>query len=201
MRLIALGIIAAMASAGAATAAEPEVIAAPAEQAAPPTGIWTGGYVAISAGYGWLKDKDDRFVPTLRTKGSDPVYGISAGYLKSWGVFVAGVEGGYHYQRITFDNLPIGFPVIRTEEAWSLRGRIGAAYDRVLVTANAGAIYANTNIGMEDWGIIAGASIDYLLTDNIFAGLAYDHQFYRNFDGVPLDADIDTVQLRIGYKF
>jgi len=200
MRGIALGVLAWLGACGAASAADPDVIAAPEPEAAR-FADWTGAYVSIGAGYGWLRDKDDRFVPTLRTTGADPLANISAGYLYQSGMFVGGVDGTYQYQRISFDNLPVGFPEIHTSNAWMLRGRLGAAVDRYLITANFGAVYADTNIGMEDWGFVAGLSVDYKLSDQIFAGVAYDHQFYRNFDGVPLDADIDQVAVRLGYQF
>lgn len=200
MRGFALGVIACLCMSGSALAADADVIAAP-EPSASRFGGWEGAYASIGVGYGWLRDKDDRFVPTLRTTGSDPVASISAGYLHEMGMFVVGVDGTYQYQRISFDNLPPGFPEIHTSNAWMLRGRIGSTIDRFLVTANIGAVHADTNIGMKGWGFIAGASVDYKLTEQIFAGVAYDHQFYRNFSGVPLDADIDQVSLRLGYKF
>lgn len=200
MRALALGFLTVLGACGAAFAADPDVISAPEPNAAR-FADWSGAYVSLGAGYGWLRDADDRFVPTLRTKGSDPVFNVSAGYLHQMGQFVVGAEGTYQYQRIVFDDLPVGFPEIHTSDAWILRGRIGGAIDRVLVTANLGFSYANTNIGMEDWGFIAGISADYKLSDNVFAGLAYDHQFYRNFDGVPLDADIDQITVRLGYTF
>lgn len=200
MRHIALGIIALLGASLPVAAAEPEVISAP-QPTSERFGRWTGGYVTLSAGYGWLKDFDERFAPPLESAGQDVVFGMSAGYLHEFGHVVVGAEAGYQYQRIVFEGLPAFFPLIRSEEAWALRGRLGVSYDRLLVTANLGAIYANTNIGMEDWGWALGASADYLVTDNVFAGLGYEHQFYRNFDGVPLDADVDTVNLRLGYKF
>ncbi|MBK8455686.1 MAG: hypothetical protein IPL47_00045 [Phyllobacteriaceae bacterium] len=159
------------------------------------------GYASLSLGYGWLHDVDNRFVPALRTAGSDKIIGLSVGYLHQAGKFVAGAEGAYQYQHIVFQGLPVGFPEISADEGWMVRGRVGVAHDRWLATANVGAIYGTTNIGMKGWGAIAGASVDYLMTANIFAGVAYDHQFYRNFSGVPLDADIDQISMRIGYKF
>lgn len=200
MRILALGFVALIGLSASALAEEPDVVPAP-EVSASRFGDWTGGYVSLGLGYGWLRDVDSRFAPPLEAAGQDYVIALSAGYLHQMGMFVGGVDATYQNQRITFEGLPLGFPEIRTEEAIALRGRLGVAHERVLVTANLGAVYATTNIGMEDWGLIAGASVDYKLTANIFAGLAYDHQFYRNFDEVPLDADIDQVTMRLGYKF
>lgn len=198
MRGLALGFLA-LFSSTAAFAADPEVV--PAQPSPARLADWTGAYVNISAGYGWLRDHDARFAPPMETYGSDPLYGITLGYLHQMGRYVIGAEGTYQYQRIVFDDLPPMFPTISTEEAFILRGRVGATYDKWLFSANVGAIFASTNIGMEDWGAIAGVSADYLLDNNMFVGAAYDHQFYRNFDEVPLDADIDQVTLRLGYKF
>lgn len=200
MRILALGLVALLGTAHTAAAADPTVVTdGPA--AAERFGDWTGGYASFSLGYGWLHDVDNRFAPALQTAGDNVVLGMSVGYLHQMGKFVVGVDGTYQYQHIVFEGLPLGFPEVSAEEGWMLRGRLGVAHDRWLATANIGAVYGTTNIGMEGWGAVAGASVDYLLTKNIFAGVAYDHQFYRNFDGVPLDADIDQVAMRIGYKF
>lgn len=198
MRIPALGLLALLA-ATAAHAADPAVI--PAEPGAERFGTWEGAYANLSVGYGWLRDHDARFAPPLETYGSDPLVGLSVGYLKQLGYFIAGAEATYQHQHIVFDDLPPGFPEISTEEAFILRGRLGVTHDRWLVSVNAGASFASTNIGMEDWGAIAGLSVDYMLEKNMFVGAAYDHQFYRNFDEVPLDADIDQLTLRLGYKF
>ena len=70
-----------------------------------------------------------------------------------------------------------------------------------VAAANIGAIYGTTNIGLDDWGVIAGATVEYALTDVFTAGINYSHQFYRNFDGTLIDADLDTVTLRVGARF
>ncbi len=95
------------------------------------------------------------------------------------------------------------------QDAYSLELRAGAAFDRWLVTANAGVVYATSNIiypltgagPLADWGYTAGVSADYLISDHVFVGAKYDHQFYRNFAGNPTKVDVDTGSLKVGYKF
>ena len=98
---------------------------------------------------------------------------------------------------------------IYAKDAYILELRAGMAFDRWLVTANGGMTYATSNIiypltgkgPLADWGYNAGVSVDYLMTDHVFVGAKYDHQFHRNFAGNPTTVDVDTGALKIGYKF
>lgn len=163
---------------------------------------WTGFYAGVSAGYGWLEDVDyapvPPFIAPLYDKGDDWVFGGHAGYLHQFGNFVVGAEAEALRLDITYE----GFDFITIDNAYVLKARGGYAFDRLLVSGNVGAVYAATNyMGLKDWGWAAGAGVDYAVSDRITVGLHYDHFNFSEFDGTQIDATIDLVTARVGYKF
>lgn len=157
---------------------------------------WSAPYVGISAGYGWLRDVDRSFTPQLRSSGEDVVFGVYAGYLHQFGSFVLGGEAEYTRLDINFEGFPID-----VEDSYAAKVRLGYAFDRLLLSGHAGATYITTNIGLEDWGWVAGAGADYLLSDNLSAGVSWDHMQFDKFDGTLIDGQINLVKARVGYKF
>ncbi len=157
---------------------------------------WSGVYAGMTGGYGWLRDVDRSFVPPLVSRGDDWVFGAHAGYLHQWNQMVIGAEVAYQSMDIQFE----GFPVF-VEDAATARVRAGFAYQKWLFSAHAGATYATTNIGLDDWGYNIGLAVEYMFTENIIAGLQYDHHSFDTFDGTLIDATVDTLALRISYKF
>ncbi len=179
-----------------ALAADPGVIHADIDPAR--FGGWQGAYVGVSGGYGWLKDVDYAFTPPLPDKGKDWNFGAYGGYLAQFGNIVAGAEAeasrlGIDYEFLSF---------ITVERSYALKARLGYAFDRFLVSGHAGGVYAETNfMGLKDWGWEAGAGIDYALTDNVTVGAQYSHYDFSNFDGTQIDARIDLLRARLGYRF
>ena len=157
---------------------------------------WNGAYVGISAGYGWLRDVDRQFTPPLRSSGDGVVFGAQVGYLHQFGAFVLGGEAEYTRLDINFEGFPID-----VEGAFATKARAGFAFDRLLLTGHAGATYITTNIGLEDWGWVAGLGADYLLSDNIVAGVSWDHMQFNRFDGTLIDGQLDLVKTRLSFKF
>ncbi len=157
---------------------------------------WSGIYAGVTGGYGWLRDVDRAFVPPLVTRGDDWIVGAHAGYLHQWNQMVIGAEIAYQAMDIQFNGFPIW-----VEDAATARVRAGFAYQRWLFSAHAGATYATTNIGLDDWGYNLGLAVEYMVTENITAGVQYDHHNFSGFDGTLIDATVDTVTLRVGFKF
>lgn len=178
---------------GVAGAADLEPQAVPVE---PTVFNWSGPYLGISGGYGWLEDADYAFSPPLRSSGEDWVLGLHAGYMHQFGSLVAGVEGDIARLDINFEGFPID-----AESSYAVKARAGYAIGRTLLSGHAGAVYATTNIGLEDWGWIAGAGIDYAVTDNFVAGVSYDHMGFERFDGTAIDASLDLLRMRLSFKF
>jgi outer membrane immunogenic protein len=163
---------------------------------APAIQDWTGAYIGASVGYGWLRDVDYFFTPPLRSKGDDVIFGGHFGYLHQMGSFVLGAEAEFMRLDINFEGFPID-----AENSFALKARGGFAFDRLLLTGHAGAVYATTNIDLKDWGWVVGGGIDYLITDNFVAGISYDHFEFDRFDGTLIDAKLNLVKARLSYKF
>lgn len=164
---------------------------------------WRGAFVEFEGGGGHIADYDMRFPPPYqRTSGNNYVYGVSLGYLMNFNGLVAGVSAGYRYQPIEFEGIDkiLGYS-IRADELLHSGLRLGYAAGPVLATVNASLLYATSNIPMEDYGVGLGVSLDYMITNGLYAGVSYDHQFYRDFAGAPLDIDVDSVVFRLGYLF
>lgn len=157
---------------------------------------WSGPYVGVSVGYGWLRDVDYSFSPPLRSSGEDVIFGGHFGYLHQFGTFIVGAEGQFTRLDINFEGFPID-----AEESLAIKARGGFSFNRFLVTGHAGAAYATTNIGLEDWGWVAGAGIDYAITDNFIVGVSYDHMQFDEFDGTLIDAELDLLKARLSFKF
>lgn len=179
-----------------ALAADPTVI--PAETVEPSAFSWGGAYLGASFGYSWLKDVDNGFNPPLHDEGDDWVFGGHAGYLVEFGGIVVGAEVEATRLDIQYEN----FDFITVDDSFALKGRLGYAIDRFLVSGHAGGVYATTNfMDLKDWGWTAGAGLDYAFTDNITVGAQYSHFGFDDFDGTLIDAKVDTVTARFGYKF
>lgn len=157
---------------------------------------WGGLYMGISLGHGWLRDIDYSFTPPLRSSGEDVIFGFHFGYLRQFGAFVVGAEGEFIRLDINFEGYPID-----AEESFSAKARGGFAFHRFMATGHAGAVHAKTNIGLEDWGWVVGAGMDYAITDNVIAGVNYDHMWFDRFDGTLIDARLDLLKARVTLKF
>ena len=175
---------------------------------------WTGVTLGVEAGYSWQKDQtiSPSFGQLANAKGEGDIYGIFIGYNHQFGSFVAGVEGSYENYSNKFTD---GSGVV-IEDMWSLKGRAGYSFDRVQVYGLAGIAYGNTSspapflVG-RDTGLIIGAGVDVAVTDKLFVGLQYNHLRFDDFanldlssfapPGTGINAQMDTVKVRFGYKF
>src|SRR3954462_9843038 len=148
MKKILLASVALFGFAGAASAADLPLRAAPPAPivAAVPVFTWTGFYSGGNAGYGWMSD--DRIV--------DPLFGFTGG--NNDGGFVGGGQIGYNYQIGSFvvgletdiqyaDLGGAGNNVfgVGNNGNWfgTLRARAGVAFDRALIYATGGFAYGD----------------------------------------------------------
>jgi outer membrane immunogenic protein len=201
MRGYQAGLIAFLMLGGIAQAAD-DLPVVSADNVSPERFGWDGAYAGVTAGYGWLKDVDYAFTPPLRSEGEDWIFGGHAGYLYSWNNVVVGAEAEALNLDIQFAGLPVW-----ASEAYTLKGRLGYAWDRLLFTGHLGGSYVITRSsipiynGLADWALTYGAGIDYAFTDNAIVGVSYSHMTSDRYDGTQIYADIDTLTLRLGYKF
>lgn len=168
------------------------------------TGGWDGAYLGAQGGYIWA-NTDSVDVGSAE----DWLGGINAGYLLSSGRFVYGGELAYSWiNDINIDKKsnPVGFGG-SLDGIGQIKAKLGYDLGQALVYGVAGAAYADGDItgpkgkGSSDWGWLAGAGVDYKLTDNwILGGEAVYHQF-DNFDGTGTDLDATTLVARVEYKF
>jgi outer membrane immunogenic protein len=191
---------------------------------------WTGGYLGLSAGYGW----GDSFVDfegmdynvDLEPKGF--IGGAFAGYNYQFtNNVVFGVEGDAMYSDMdvsgvlgTFNGYPDPRSLYGVDIDWtaSVRGRLGYAFDRFLPYVTAGVAFAHydhsetqlapASESATSTGWTVGAGVDYALTDNLFLKAEYRYSDYGSVDVDPafwtahsIDLDVSDVRIGIGYKF
>ena len=152
---------------------------------------WQGGYIGASAGAGVLN-------PT-------PGFETETG-------FTGGVFAGYNIQNgnvvfapeIDIDGSIGSSDGLDPNYVARLKGKLGYAFDRTLVSAVAGGAYAGVDVGgneLNDFGYVVGASVDHAITDNVFAGAEYLYHRFDDFDNSNVDADLHTIKARVGFKF
>ena len=143
---------------------------------------WGGIYIGGSVGYGWLEDADHQFTPPLEDTGEDWVAGVHVGVLHQIDNIVLGIE--FEAMRLDIDYEVLSF--ITIDDAYVIKGRVGYAFDRWLISGQLGGSYLTTNfMGLNDWGLALGAGVDYALTDHLIVGAQYTHYVFEDFDGHP----------------
>lgn len=199
-----------------------------------PAFTWSGFYVGAQAGYLWGRDKTTEYLTSTgaftgyawKEKLDSGFAGLHAGYNQQFGMFVAGVE-------VDADRLPKakgGFDdpggIGRVRRSWnfSARGRLGVAFDRVLIYATGGYaatraryVYFNPAVGYGEGfaktlsGYTLGAGVEYAITDHLTARLEYRFADYRKTTYVAASAFAGltgkqeprdhSVRLGVSYKF
>lgn len=188
-----------LASAGAIALAGSAMAADLPSRAPPPVYIppapiftWTGVYIGGQIGYTWGQintQLGDRFgnVTALNTQGNGVIGGAHIGYNLQLNQFVIGLEGSVDgtslsKSRSAYHFVP-GFGSVWTTASSSLpvqgsiRGRLGYAWDRVLVYATGGVAFAGvngsiqTNYGYDSTsatrvGWTVGGGLEYAVTNN-----------------------------------
>jgi len=174
MKKILLASVALFGFAGAASAADLPVRAAPPAPiiAAVPVFTWTGFYVGVNAGYGWVSD-DRVFDPVFGYVGGDDeggfVGGGQIGYNYQIGSFVVGLETDIQYAdlgtRYRYNAAIPGYEEDDSDDWFgTVRARAGVAFDRALVYATGGFAYADDANG---WTV--GGGLEYAFTNNLTA--------------------------------
>jgi outer membrane immunogenic protein len=210
MKKILLASVALLGFAGAASAADLPVRAAPPAPiiAAVPVFTWTGFYVGVNAGYGWNAN-DSITVGGVRFDLDDEggfVGGAQAGYNYQIGSFVVGLEGDIQYadfggdDRFDFDRDGIADDDFNTIDWFgTVRARAGVAFDRALIYATGGFAFADDATG---WTV--GGGLEYAFTNNLSAkveGLYVNLDQDDNFLGIDSDAEFGVVRAGLNFRF
>jgi len=184
-----MALIGLVAGTGCALSADLSPTSAPTPIPAPAAYNWSGVYIGLNAGYGFATDA------TTASGG-----GVSASVSENLPGFIGGAQLGVNYQmgavvwgfEADFDastqdqSLASGVLSGTSQMPWfgTLRGRLGVAFDRMLVYGTAGGaagalrsnftIPAGTTSTTETYGTwTAGAGLEYGITDNLSARLEY----------------------------
>jgi outer membrane immunogenic protein len=170
---------------------------APAAYTAPgPVYNWSGVYIGINGGYAFGNSSwgaTTGFAGTGNFDVNDGLVGGTLGVNFQTGQFVFGVEADGDWTDISgsTSSSTLGGCVAnctyQTSNDWlgTIRGRIGYAFDRVLLYGTAGGAGGNVKSSFTDsagfsasgssteFGWTAGAGIEYAITDNITAKAEY----------------------------
>jgi outer membrane immunogenic protein len=126
---------------------------------------WSGIYIGVQGGFGWADI--ERKLVTSGTKFTDNLsgglVGGTVGFNWQGGPWVWGVEADYAWADIgrTVDCFAAVAPGLRCgstmDSFGTLRGRLGGAWDRVMIYATGGAAFADQSIFVNN--TITGASV------------------------------------------
>ena len=182
-----------------------------------PAGLdWSGPYVGLNVGYGGGGEQYDYDVVNLGIGGYDAqrnngiVGGGQIGYNYAiYNCFIAGIEADFDGTSISgsavLDQTAIYARVSsRMDYFGTVRGRLGYAFDRVMLYATGGFAYANTttdvsapNNGINNQtshfhvGYAVGGGVEYAVTNNIMLRAEYLRLAYD----VKLGGGIDPAQM------
>jgi outer membrane immunogenic protein len=193
-----------------------------------PVFTWSGLYAGANAGFGWSTGTSRYYDPAFGRVGGSKngfVGGIQGGYNYQFGMIVVGGETDLQYAAVGNKGASYGttyYPGTSDGYFGTIRGRLGAAFDRALVFGTAGFAYGNvggnkpvdTELGYHrdnstNWGWTLGAGVEYAITDNFTAKV---EGLYVNLDtkdnyalsdriGLRRDTEFGVLRAGVNYKF
>lgn len=209
--------------AGTAIAAEPPPVMAPPP---PPVFTWTGLYATLQVGGAWDPTNLTANAGWNTGFGESGVFGgLNVGLNYQMNAFVLGLQAEYNFAGITGSTFayPLGVTA-SIRQFGSVDGRLGYAFDRLLVYAIGGFAYGDLrhtivpaglfplSFAHNGYGWDVGGGLEYALTDNITARVEYRYYNWgtQGFSesvgvlGFPFHTIKETLQTaRVGltYKF
>jgi outer membrane immunogenic protein len=169
---------------------------------------WSGQYVGVDGGVGWLDGKASVPGASASDDFDGGLIGGFVGYNAQFNNVIVGVEGNVerNFNENSYSGVKVG-----TDLAGAVRARVGYAIDKALVYGAAGWTGTKGSIkvpgvGKETEsfnGYTVGAGVDYALTDDIFARAEYRFNDYgsKNVGGVDFDLDQSVVKFGVAAKF
>ncbi len=206
-----------VAGAGVASAAD-LAVKAPVYKA-PPVFVsdWAGFYLGVAGGYGWGETKFDGEVSILNSKPKGGIFGGYAGYNWQYGPVVTGIEVDFsgadikssqNIEGTTFDQKTnelasararLGYTITPN---WLAYGTAGAGWGHTTVTESAGG--QSLSAGVNQFGWVAGAGVEYKFYGNWIARAEYLHYDFDKAETLPgfnMGETIDLVRGGLSYKF
>lgn len=126
----------------------------------PPQAIfnWSGFYIGGHIGYG--SGKFDFNTGVGNGSGGSLIGGLQLGYNWQSGSVVWGLEGDVSAARFRDGQIGPGLPIgAKVDTLASLRGRLGLAFDRVLVYGTAGVGYVRGKVGASTLGTVLTTNV------------------------------------------
>jgi outer membrane immunogenic protein len=181
---------------------------------------WGGIYIGVNGGYGFGDSNWN--LPAGSTGNFNVSGGLVGGTLggnMQLGQFVYGVEGDLDWTDITgsLSNSPLCTTTctFQTSNEWvgTVRGRVGYAFDRVMVYGTGGAAFGDvkatfnpgaSSTNSTEFGWTAGAGVEFALTANLTAKAEYLFvDLSKGSCGVatPCSVSFDTSLVRAGLNF
>jgi outer membrane immunogenic protein len=182
---------------------------------------WGGIYIGINGGYAF-GDSDweasTGFADTGHFDINGGLVGGTIGANFQSGQFVFGVEGDGDWANIT-GSVTCGFVTCQTSSDWlaTLRGRLGYAFDRVLVYGTAGGAAGDVKATIPgfstdntEFGWTAGAGVEVGITENLTAKVEYLFVDLENGScgaaacgspAIPVQFDASLVRGGLNFKF
>ena len=197
----ATSILTAPAFAGGLAFPDPDPVVAPVPAPAPlaPVGVdWTGPYIGGQIGFGHATAEGDVGTFSFEENAEGAIGGVTAGYDHDFGRFVLGAEAQYDVSNIEFDD---GSSI---NSIGRLKARAGFEAGRALVYATGGVAQAHVESAgdeFSDTGWVAGAGMDYMVTDRVAVGGEVLHHEFSDFDDSGLDLNATTAQAKVTYRF
>jgi outer membrane immunogenic protein len=194
----------------------------------PPLFTWTGLYLGAQIGYAW--GTNNTSLPTVPaftgSNLSGVTGGVHVGYNYQVNQIVIGIEGegnGTSFSKSAFE--PITGTIINTSILieGSIRGRIGVAWDRVLLYATGGVAladvhnsyfggiatspYSSSDIVNSRVGWIAGAGVEYAMINNLSVRAEYRYADLGHqtnsvmLTGIPATNHLTENAVRVGVSY
>jgi outer membrane immunogenic protein len=193
---------------------------------APAVYNWTGFYIGGNIGGGFANSSwSDPFTGANNTFNKNGfIGGGQIGYNLQYNWLVFGVEGDFDWTGLSGSSIDSIGDAINTKTEWTATatGRIGAAFDRLLVYGKGGIAFAHdhssvsnifassANQSLDRTGWTAGAGLEYALDRNWTAKLEYDYLGFGS-EGLSIPTlpvyasnaslNVQEVKFGINYKF
>jgi outer membrane immunogenic protein len=195
---------------------------------APPVYNWSGFYVGGNLGAGFANSSwSDPFTGAHDTFSKDGF--IGGGQIgANWQInaLVLGIEGDFDWTGLKGSSHDSAGNAINTDTQWTstVTGRVGAAFDRLLIYGKGGVAFAHDNDNLNDisggaasasltrTGWTAGAGLEYAFAPNWSAKIEYDYLGFGS-DAVNLhtagfptyssnaSSNVQEVKAGINFKF
>jgi outer membrane immunogenic protein len=189
---------------------------------------WTGFYIGANAGGGFTNSSwSDPFTGANNNfNNSGFIGGGQIGYNAQFNWLVVGIEGDFDWSGIRSSSNDAVGNAIHDKTQWTstVTGRVGAAFDRLLVYAKGGVAFADDKGTLNDiaggvssntmtrTGWTAGAGLEYALAQNWTAKIEYDYLGFGNqnftfstptFPAYTTNASLNVQEVKAGinYKF